>query len=94
MFFVNLGLNAYYKPDGQTREDFGASGDGKFNTVSDVGLVRNLRSTVYWTGTQCPPFFNAWMFNAHTGCQNYFNRWDVLCVWPVKDGDVANSASK
>lgn len=92
MFYVNLGLKAYYLPSGETREDFGAAGNGKFDQVVNVGLVKNLRSTVYWTGTPCPPFFNAWMFNAHTGCQNYFNQWDVLCVWAVRDGDVADPA--
>lgn len=93
MFHVNLGLQGYYQPDGQERTRFGASGDGKWGGSHDVGPVKNLMAVIYWTGTNetVNPERNAWMFDTYWGFQNFYNKWDKLYAWPVRDGDVAAS---
>lgn len=89
MFHVNLGLKSYYDKTGMVTKDFGAGRNGKeWAKFETVGPVKNLRSSIYWTGTPCPPYFNAWQFHMGTGCQNFYNQWDRLCVWAVHDGDV------
>lgn len=90
MFYVNLNLKGYYSPTGTVQAGYGALGNGGWGTA-DVGLVRNLKSDIYWTGTVYAPFptLNAWMFDAHWGYQNFYSQWDQLYAWAVRDGDVA-----
>lgn len=90
MFHVNLGLNGYYRPDGTVEPDFGATGMGRWGSAN-VGLVKNIRSNIYWTGSvyEPHPTLNAWMFDAHWGYQNFYSQWDNLYVWALRDGDVA-----
>jgi hypothetical protein len=96
MFHVNLSLHGYYHRDGQERIHFGAGGDGKWGGSHDIGLVRNMKAVIYWTETSetFSPERNAWMFDTYWGYQNFYNKWDKLYVWPVRDGDVASPGSK
>ncbi|OGV65964.1 MAG: hypothetical protein A3K18_31605 [Lentisphaerae bacterium RIFOXYA12_64_32] len=74
----------------------GAAGNGKHDLVANVGLVRNLKSHIYWTGTAATPYTdrNAWMFDALFGFQNFYNQNDMLCAWAVHDGNVAGTLPK
>jgi hypothetical protein len=87
MFYVNLGLKGYYSLTGKLQPDYGVPGDG------NIGLVKNLRSDVYWTGTPAEPYIdrNYWMFDTKFGYQNFYNNQDMLFVWLVRDGDVTNT---
>lgn len=93
MFYVNLKLKGYYSPTGEVQPDFGTGRNGKWNVSANVGPVKNFRASVYWTGTDdvSYPLRNAWMFDAYWGYQNFYNKWDVLLIWPVRDGDVIDS---
>ena len=51
MYYVNLGLKGYYSPAGAYQPDFGGFGDGTICGQADVGLVKNLKSDAYWSGT-------------------------------------------
>jgi hypothetical protein len=90
MYHVNLKLTGYYNKDGSVRSDFGAGRDGKWGGSHEVGPVRNLMAVIYWSGSDGPSFpeRNGWMFNTYWGVQNFYNKWDKLFVWPVRDGDV------
>ena len=90
MFYVNLKLKGYYSTTGEVQPGFGTGGNGKWDVSANTGLVKNFRASVYWTGTDdvSYPLRNAWMFDAYWGNQNFYNKWDVLLVWPVRDGDV------
>src|SRR3989338_3990294 len=52
MYYVNLGLKGYYSPSGAYQSDFGIFGNGTMGGQNDVGLVQNLQSYVYWSGTE------------------------------------------
>jgi hypothetical protein len=93
MYYVNLGLKASRNPDRSFRNDYGVFGDGRpFGGQNDVGLVRNLQSGVYWSGTAyalCPTEC-AWFFNAADGgLQDYRNERIGFFAWAVRDGDIA-----
>ncbi|GEM_PF-291398 len=95
MFHVNLGLKGYYSPAGKDQAgECGAAGNGKPGYIVNVGLVRNLKSHIYWTGSSVEPYTdrNAWIFDATYGYQNFYNKNDMLSPWPVHDGNVAGVA--
>lgn len=92
MFHVNLGLKSYYSPTGKNQaQECGAAGNGKAGYIVNVGLVRNLKSHIYWSGSSVEPYTdrNAWIFDATYGYQNFYNKNDMLSPWPVHDGNVA-----
>lgn len=95
MFHVNLGLSSYYSPTGENRaQQCGAAGNGKAGYVAHVGLVRNLKSHIYWSGSSVEPYTdrNAWIFDTTYGYQNFYNKNDMLSPWPVHDGNVTGVA--
>lgn len=97
MFYVNLGLKGYYSAKGGIQAaDCGAAGNGKPGFTVNVGLVKNLKSHIYWSGTSVEPYTdrNAWMFDTIFGYQNFYNKNDILSPWPVHDGNVAGVAPK
>ncbi len=55
MYYVNLGLKGYYSASGAVQPDFGVNGNGTYGGQKDVGLVKNLQSGVYWSGTAYAP---------------------------------------
>lgn len=97
MFYVNLGLKGYYTATGDIQAtDCGAAGNGKSGFTADVGLVKNLKSHIYWSGTSVEPYTdrNAWIFDTTFGYQNFYNKNDMLSPWPVHDGNVAGVPPK
>ena len=91
MYYVNLGRKGYSSASGAYQPDFGVTGIGAFGSQKDVGLVRNLQSYVYWSGTAYAPSpaVYAWGFSTYDGIQGNFNQSDGFFAWAVHDGDIA-----
>lgn len=72
MYYVNLGLKGFRNPDGTVRSDYGVNGDGTIGGQKDGGLVKNLQSNVYWSGTAYAPSpaVDAWLFLTERGLQD------------------------
>ena len=97
MFYVSLGLKGYYSAKGDIQAaDCGAAGNGKPGFTANVGLVKNLKSHIYWSGTSVEPYTdrNAWIFDTTFGYQNFYNKNDMLSPWPVHDGNVSGVAPR
>jgi hypothetical protein len=94
MYYVNLGLKGFVNTDGSGRSDFGVNGDGTYGGQKDVGLVRNLQSEVYWSGTAYAPSpaDGAWGFGADSGFQGYDLQGSEYFAWAVRDGNVEVAA--
>lgn len=95
MYFVNLGLKGAASPTGFFQSDFGIFGDGTVGGQNDVGLVKNLQSKDYWSGTAYLPHpsSNAWFFRMSHGLQDVNNQMNELHAWAVRSGDVAAVAA-
>lgn len=92
MYYVNLGLKGFYSPDGYYQPNFGIFGNGSYlGGQADVGLVKNLQSGVYWSGTAVAtdPGSSAWVFDTGDGDQDDFNHGGQFYAWAVRPGDVA-----
>ena len=90
MYYVNLGFKGEYSSSGAYQPDFGSNGNGAGGT-RDVGLVRNLPSAIYWSGTAYAPSpaDAAWSFDNQFGFQNLSCQCNWFNAWAVRDGDVA-----
>ena len=105
MYHVNLGLKDYYNTAGNVQSDFGIFGNGTTNGVdmtsdgqTNVGLVNNLQSFVYWSNNVYAPNLDyAWGFDTHYGVQDYNYKkiqYNVqLYAWAVHPGDVSNTST-
>jgi len=94
MYYVNLGLKGYYSTNGNVQAaQCGSAGNGKAGFITNIGLVKNLKSHIYWSGSSAEPYIdrNAWIFDTTFGYQNFYNKFDMLSPWPVHDGNVAGS---
>jgi hypothetical protein len=97
MYYVNLGLKASVNPDGTARSDWGIFGNGTCNGTdcntfgqNDVGLIKNLQSGAYWSGTEFAPKSNdAWGFSTIFGTQSFDFKVIEVFAWAVRPGDVA-----
>jgi len=91
MYYVNLGLKGYYSPTGAFQQDYGVFGNGTTGGQKNVGLVNNLQSTVYWSGTEYAPNLAslAWGFLASNGGQGSYYQTIEFYAWAVRPGDVA-----
>jgi hypothetical protein len=91
MYYVNLGLKGYYSPAGVYQPDFGIFRNGTYGGQANVGLVKNLQSVVYWSGTAYAPYPAnfAWFFIASNGPQSYDFQFNEYYAWAVRPGDVA-----
>jgi PEP-CTERM motif len=93
MYYVNLGLKALYSTAGVYQYDAGVfPGGGQ----ADIGLVKNLQSSAYWSGTAFAPdpASNAWMFSFGSGGQDYgYGQSNLFYAWAVRPGDVAGVAA-
>jgi hypothetical protein len=91
MYYVNLGLKAWYSPAGIYQSNYGVFGNGTVGGQADVGLVKNLQAYTYWSGTGYAPTPNdAGMdFHFYDGAQNYSGYDFNLYAWAVRDGDVS-----
>jgi hypothetical protein len=93
MYYVNLGLKGYYSPSGAYQPDWGIFRDGTgWGGQANVGLVKNLQSSAYWSGTAYAPdpASYAWGFYTSVGGQ-YGGSYQPseLYAWAVRPGDVA-----
>ena len=94
MYYVNLGLKGYYAASGAYQPDFGVFGNGTTGGQKDVGLVKNLQSDVYWSGTAFAPSpaVLAWRFYSLSGSQSRNDQSDGFFAWAVRPGDVTVAA--
>ena len=96
MYYVNLGLKAYYSPTGAFQADWGIFGNGTLNGTdfdsygqANVGLVNNLQPYKYWTGTEYAAVpTGAWYFGGDYGTQFTDGKFVEAHVWAVRSGDV------
>jgi hypothetical protein len=94
MYYVNLGLKGYYSSSGAEQPDHGIfrNGTGLWGGHADVGLVKNLQSDAYWSGTAYAPYpaSIAWAFGTYSGAQDAgSSRGYEFYAWAVRPGDVA-----
>ena len=92
MYYVNLGLKGDVSPTGLVQSDFGVLGNGTFGGQANVGLVDNLQSYAYWSGTVYAPnpASGAWFFSTYGGYQESgICQCSELYAWAVRPGDVA-----
>lgn len=91
MYYVNLGLKGFVSASGNVQSDWGVYGNGTFGDQADVGLVRNLQSFNYWTGTTWAsyPLFFSLAFRMENGSQWIDAQGDPAYAWAVRSGDVA-----
>jgi hypothetical protein len=91
MYYVNLGLKGAISPTGAFQQDYGVFGNGTTGGQKNVGLVNNLQSFVYWSGTAYAPSpaSYAWYFNSFDGSQGYGYQGNEFYAWAVRPGDVA-----
>ena len=91
MYYVNLGLKGYYSPADAVQLDFGVFGNGTTGGQANVGLVDNLQSSAYWSGTvhALYPASYAWGFYTDYGLQGVTVQRNEFYAWAVRPGDVA-----
>jgi hypothetical protein len=97
MYHVNLSLKSYYDTTGNYQSDFGIFGNGTINGVdtnsfgqTNVKLVNNLQSYVYWSGSEYAPDPGyAWGFVTGDGNQGATFKFNQFYAWAVRPGDVA-----
>ena len=94
MYYVNLGLKGYYSASGAYQPDHGVNGNGTSGGQKDVGLVKNLQSYVYWSGTAYAPSPAdfAWLFDTYGGFQGLNSQSNGYFAWAVRPGDVTVAA--
>ena len=94
MYYVNLGLKGYYSASGAYQPDHGVYGNGTIGGQTDVGLVKNLQSDVYWSGTAYAPSpaVYAWRFGTTYGFQGSYSQSVEFFAWAVRPGDVTVAA--
>jgi hypothetical protein len=91
MYYVNLGLKGALSPTEVSQSNFGVHGNGTYGGQRDVGLVQNLQSSVFWSGTAYAPNPTnfAWRFGTNYGFQYYDLQDGEFFAWAVRPGDVA-----
>lgn len=106
MYFVNLGLKAMVSASGVGQPDYGIHRIGASNGQADIGLVKNLQSFLYWSGTSYGSGIDglgtiAWSLNTTIGHQAAFTIEPVpqngvlvpykFFAWAVHDGDIVGA---
>jgi len=97
MYYVNLGLLAYYDTSSNPQANWGIFGNGTYNGTNlssfgqnDVGLIDNLQALVYWSGLEHATVTSAaWYFTTADGGQRTNSKSVGLYAWAVRPGDVA-----
>jgi PEP-CTERM motif-containing protein len=94
MYYVNLGLKGFYSPtdvmpNSTQRSTYGLFGNGTSGGQADVGLVHNLQSNAYSSGTTYGTSSDAFAFATNTGVQWHYAKSAPYFVWAVRPGDVA-----
>lgn len=91
MYYVNLGLDGYYSQGGVFQPTWGIYGNGTLGGQANVGLMDNVQSGIYWTGTAYAPdpTVYAWYFNTQVGSEIGVPQSHLFYAWAVRPGDVA-----
>jgi hypothetical protein len=90
MYYTNLGLKGWYSTTGTYQPDFGIFGNGTWSGQADVGLIENLQSMVYWSGSAYAPSPDGdWAYYFGTGFQTHYLQTTPFYAWAVRSGDVA-----
>ena len=90
MYHVNLSLKSSRFPSGNFQTGYGVHGNGTTGGQANVGLVNNLQSNVYWSGTAYPGLGGqAFGFDTGPGSQGLYDRTSERYAWAVRSGDVA-----
>jgi hypothetical protein len=92
MYNVNLGLADASNATGAFQSNFGIFGNASIGGQNNVGLVNNLQSDSYWSGTEYLTGFRtgfAWYFYTGSGFQSTFTEGSLLYAWAVRPGDVS-----
>ena len=94
MYYVNLGLKGEFSASGAYQPDHGVNGNGTYGGQKDIGLVKNLQSGVYWSGTAYAPSpaDGASLFSTGNGLQDYNFQSFGLFAWAVRPGNVTVAA--
>lgn len=100
MYYVNLGLKGFYSTLSTDQyyvlePNYGVFGDGTIGGEADVGLVRDLQSSIYWYGTESDPRNPGTpvAFLMFYGGMAAYSSNSLLFAWAVRDGDVAAAAA-
>jgi hypothetical protein len=95
MYYQNLGLKGANSPSGVFQPNFGIYGNGITGGQANVGLVNNLQSNVYWSGTAYAPdpANIAWTFDTYNGLQDIYYHASAMAVWGVRAGTAADIAA-
>ena len=97
MYYQNLGLKAYMSPTGTFPSGFGAMGNGTYGAgvQRNVGLVNNLQSYAYWSGTAYAPSPTnvAWAFATSFGNQGGGFQDMANAAWAVRPATAAEIAT-
>jgi hypothetical protein len=95
MYYVNLNLKGFFSTRGILQPDYGIFGNGTSGGQNDVGPVKNLQSSAYWSGTVDAyfPATDAWSFKTILGAQFSENQSDRFFAWAARDGDVTVAAA-
>ena len=89
MFNVNLGLESLYTVADTVNSNWTFINDA---IIPGTGLIQNLKSYSYWSGTQDSLISNhAWTFNNMTGIQTETGINNSFYAWAVRDGDIAGN---
>jgi hypothetical protein len=91
MYYVNLGLKGYRSPSGVIQSDFGVFGNGTSDGQANVGLVKNLQSGYYWSGTVYAPEpgARAWNFYTPYGYQDSLDSHSYeFYAWAVRPAAI------
>lgn len=100
MYYVNLGFKAYYSTTGTVQDDHGIfengiSGDER-DGIGPNGVVENLQSDGYWSGTPYAPYSDTGAWGFYTGNGYNFSGYQYgkiqlnqFYAWAVRPGDVA-----
>ena len=80
LFFNTLGNTSQYNTSGVAQAGFG---------LTNAGSFQNMRSDVYWLGTEYVPNPNfAWLFGAYDGAQTALHQDGQYYALAVRSGDV------
>lgn len=88
MYYVNLGLKGAVAPNGWSQFNYGVLGTGGIGGEHNIGLVKNLYSYDYWSGTVYAEE-NPWYFSTRYGFQSYDASGNLKFAWAVQMGDIA-----
>lgn len=87
MYYINLGNQAAYNISGIPQSGYGLVNDPV--NPNDESLFSNLKSAVYWTGTEfVAPTIYALGFDTSNGYQYNYDKNSDFYAWAVHTGDV------